>query len=214
MKNKVIATVLGVLTSSLFFIVAPTTANAGECSAEDPCGTWAVIVNGTVVNTIVCQPSVCGSGTFNGMRVVLQVPASPVTNHYQGGHFSMEHDKIVTYNEEQKTFSQQEKQYSNGEVVGSETVTWSAPQVNTEVVETTTATGTVETTILTATINPDGSKRNNSATISATENNSVETKFFDQPKTKQQLEVSVQDSVIMKKYVNKFLQLLRGWIIG
>jgi hypothetical protein len=213
-KNKVIATVLGVLASSLFFIVAPTTANAGECSAADPCGTWAVIVNGTVVNTIVCQPSVCGSGTFNGQKVVFQVPANPVTHQYQGGHFSMDHDKVVTYNEEQKTFSQQQQLYSNNEVVGSEIVTWSAPQDNREVVETVTDTGTVETTTLTAVINPDGSKQNNSATISATENNLVETKFFDQPKTNVEFESSIQDTVIMKKYLNKFLQLLRGWIIG
>jgi hypothetical protein len=213
-KNKVIATVLGVLASSLFFIVAPTTANAGECSAADPCGTWAVIVNGTVVNTIVCQPSVCGSGTFNGQKVVFQVPANPVTHQYQYGHHETAHDQVVTYNEEQKTFSQQQKLYSNNEVVGSEIVTWSAPQDNRAVVETTTATGAVETTTLTAIINPDGSKQNNSATISATENNLVETKFFDQPKTNVEFESSIQNTVIMKKYLNKFLQLLRGWIIG
>jgi hypothetical protein len=77
-KNKVIATVLGVLASSLFFIVAPTTANAGECSAADPCLTYAVLDNaGVVINVIVCQPSFCGSGKLSdGSTVVPQVAAN------------------------------------------------------------------------------------------------------------------------------------------
>lgn len=211
LKNKVIGTIFGVIASSFVFISVPEVANASGCSAEDPCGTWAVIVNDRVVNTIVCQPSVCGSGVFNGQKVVLQVPANPVTHQYQGGHFSMEHDRIVTYNEEQKTFSQQESLYKDGAVVGSQVVTWSAPQVNTEVVP---ATEVTDEATITATINPDGSKYNNSATISATENTLVETKFFDQPVTKQQLEVSVQESTILKRYANKFAQLLKGWLIA
>jgi hypothetical protein len=198
-KNKIILTVLGVLTSSLFFIGVPTTANAGDCSDLDPCGTWAVVEGGVVTNIIVCQPSVCGSGRFDGKQVVLQTPPNPVTHQSQGGHMGTQ-ENPVTYNSEQKTFTQSE-------------TTWSVPQINTEVVETVTATGAVETATLTAVINPEGLK-SNPATISATENTLVETKFFDQPTTKQQFEVSVQESVILKKYVNKFAQLLKGWIIG
>jgi hypothetical protein len=198
-KNKIILTVLGVLASSLFFIGAPTTANAGDCSDLDPCGTWAVVENGVVTNIIVCQPSVCGSGEFAGKRVVLQTPANPVTHQSQGGHMGTQ-ENPVTYNSEQKTFTQSE-------------TTWSAPQINTEVVETVTANGAIETATLTAVINPEGLK-SNPATISATENTLVETKFFDQSITKQQFEVSVQESVIFKKYVNKFAQLLKGWLIS
>ncbi len=202
LKNKVIGTILGVIASSFVFISVPETANAGDCTAEDPCQTWAMIDDGgRVTNIIVCQPSVCGSGIWDNQKVVLQVPANPVTNTSQPGHYSREPEKQVTYNEQQKTFSQ-------------EGVTWSAPQVNVEVVETITATGASETTTLTAIINPNGSKENNSATISATENNLVETKFFDQPKTIVNFENSIQDSTIMKKHLNKFLQLLRGWIIA
>jgi hypothetical protein len=88
-KNKVILTVLGVLTSSLFFIVAPTTANAGDCSVADPCLTYAVLDNsGVVTNVIVCQPSFCGSGKLpDGTTVVPQVAASS-TGQNQGGHYN------------------------------------------------------------------------------------------------------------------------------
>jgi hypothetical protein len=206
LKNKVIGTILGVIASSFVFISVPITANAADCSAEDPCNTYAVVDNGVVTNIIVCQPSVCGSGIFDGKQVVLQKPANPTTHQAQGGYFNIapnpgEPDRRVTYNTEQKTFTQ-------------EGTTWSAPQTNTEIVETTTATGAVETTTLTAVINPDGSKETNTATISATENNLVETKFFDQPKNIVEFEESIQDSSILKKHLNKFLQLLRGWIIA
>ena len=88
LKNKTIGTVLVVIASSLFFIVAPTTANAGECSAANPCLTYAVLDNvGTVTNIIVCQPSVCGSGTFAGKTVVPQVAATPEGQN-QGGHYN------------------------------------------------------------------------------------------------------------------------------
>jgi len=89
-KNKVILTVLGVLTSSLFFIVAPSTANAGDCSASNPCMTYAVVDgSGSVVNVIVCQPSVCGpsgelNGLINGNRLVPQTAANPTTNDTTG----------------------------------------------------------------------------------------------------------------------------------
>ena len=87
-KNKVIATVLGVLASSLFFIVTPTTASAGECSVEDPCLTYAMLDSaGTVINVIVCQPSVCGSGIWDGRKVVPQVAATPEGQN-QGGYYN------------------------------------------------------------------------------------------------------------------------------
>jgi hypothetical protein len=198
-KNKVILTVLGVLTSSLFFIVAPTTANAGDCSAADPCGTWAVVEGGVVTNIIVCQPSVCGSGEFAGKQVVLQTPGNPVTHQSQGGYMGTR-EEPVTYNSEQKTFTQSD-------------TTWSVPQINTEVVETVTATGALETATLTAVINPEGLK-SNPATISATQGELNESKIFNESKTSVEVEIAIQDSVIMKKYLNKFLQLLRGWTIA
>jgi len=148
LKNKVFGTIFGVLASSLVFIAVPISAQAGECSAADPCQTWAVVEGGVVTNIIACQPSVCGSGRFDGKQVVLQTSADPVTHQATGGYYNPapkagEVDRRVTYNEQQNTFSQ-------------EGVTWSVPQTRTEVVETITATGAVDTTTLTAIINPRG----------------------------------------------------------
>ena len=73
-----------VFTSAAFISSAP--ASAGECSVEDPCQTYAMVdASGAVTNTIVCQPSVCGSGSFAGSRVVPQVAANPQTGENQGG---------------------------------------------------------------------------------------------------------------------------------
>jgi hypothetical protein len=85
LKNKVIGTIFGVVASSFVFISVPVAANAGECSAADPCQSWSMLDDANnVVNVIVCQPSVCGSGMINGQRVVLQSQANPQTNDTQG----------------------------------------------------------------------------------------------------------------------------------
>ena len=87
MKIKSVIGSILLTVGALAFVSAP--ANAGECSAEDPCHTYAMVDgNGTVTNIIVCQPSVCGSGTFAGSRVVPQVAANPVTHQNQGGYLS------------------------------------------------------------------------------------------------------------------------------
>jgi len=87
MKIKSVIGSILLTVGALAFVSAP--ANAGECSAEDPCHTYAMVDgNGTVTNIIVCQPSVCGSGTFAGSRVVPQVAANPLTHQNQGGYLS------------------------------------------------------------------------------------------------------------------------------
>lgn len=87
MKIKSIVGSVALIVGALTFVSAP--AHAGECSAEDPCHTYAVVDNaGAVINIIVCQPSVCGSGMFGGMKVVPQVAANPVTHQNQGGYLS------------------------------------------------------------------------------------------------------------------------------
>lgn len=89
-KNKVIGIILGVIASSFVFIAVPVSANAGDCSASDPCMTYAEVdSSGNVTNVIVCQPSVCGpngqfGGTLNGNRLVPQVAANPQTNDTTG----------------------------------------------------------------------------------------------------------------------------------
>jgi hypothetical protein len=87
MKAKSVVVSLALVTGSLFF-VAPS-ALAGECSVEDPCQTYAMVDgSGVVTNIIVCQPSVCGSGTFAGSRVVPQVAASSQGQN-QGGYLNL-----------------------------------------------------------------------------------------------------------------------------
>jgi hypothetical protein len=87
---------------STFSVISITQANA-DCSAENPCGTWAVLDNqGTVTNVIVCQASVCGSGNFAGHTVVPQVAPNPVTNDAYGqGSFigNKETGSTVTHSE-------------------------------------------------------------------------------------------------------------------
>ena len=80
---------------ALVFVSAPS--YAGECSAEDPCQTYAMVNDaGAVTNIIVCQPSVCGSGTFAGSRVVPQVAADPVTHKSQSGYLAGPNETPIT----------------------------------------------------------------------------------------------------------------------
>ncbi len=83
---------------SMFSVVNVSQANA-NCTAENPCGVWAMLDNaGTVTNVIVCQPSVCGGGTFAGQTVVPQLPANPVTHDPTGvGSFMSTPEKPITY---------------------------------------------------------------------------------------------------------------------
>ena len=97
MKIKSVLGALALIATSVFISVVP--AQAGECSAEDPCHTYAMVNDaGVVTNIIVCQPSVCGSGVWAGSRVVLQVVANPETHQNQGGVFggTENKDKVVT----------------------------------------------------------------------------------------------------------------------
>jgi hypothetical protein len=69
---------------SMLSVVNVSQANA-NCTAENPCGTWAMLDSqGTVTNVIVCQASVCGGGEWAGQRVVPQVAPNPVTHDTTG----------------------------------------------------------------------------------------------------------------------------------
>jgi hypothetical protein len=79
MKIKSIIVSVLLTVGTVVFVSAP--AKAGQCTAEDPCQTYAMVNDaGYVYNTIVCQPSECGSGYFGREKVVLQIPANPTTN--------------------------------------------------------------------------------------------------------------------------------------
>ena len=92
-KSMIVSILLTV--GALVFVSAPS--YAGECSAEDPCQTYAMVNDaGAVTNIIVCQPSVCGSGTFAGSRVVPQVAADPVTHKSQSGYLAGPNETPIT----------------------------------------------------------------------------------------------------------------------
>jgi hypothetical protein len=84
MKKKVFLLV-SILMATSISIIGSSQANASDCSASDPCGTWAMLdTQGVVTNVIVCQASVCGGGTWAGQTVVPQVAPNPVTNDTTG----------------------------------------------------------------------------------------------------------------------------------
>jgi hypothetical protein len=143
MKTKSKIFTLALIISSAFFI-STTPASAAECSAEDPCMTFAEVdSSNVVVNVIVCQPSVCGSsGSWagvhpgNGNKLVPQVAANPVTHENMGGYRNGPGNSQVT--ESNGTFT------LNGDA---------GPIVRTKVIET-----NEETTIVNTVVNSTGAK--------------------------------------------------------
>ena len=82
MKRPLIISLLIALISA---VITSTPQAIAQCTASDPCGTWAMLdPQGTVTNIIVCQASVCGGGTWAGQTVVPQVAPNPVTNDTYG----------------------------------------------------------------------------------------------------------------------------------
>ncbi len=101
---------------SMLSIINVSQANA-NCTAGDPCGTWAMLDSqGVVTNVIVCQASVCGGGTWAGQTVVPQVAPNPVTHDttgqgsyignaennssvvYSGGTFTIYENSVISKN--------------------------------------------------------------------------------------------------------------------
>jgi hypothetical protein len=103
MKKKSMFLVLSTL---LLSILAISPSYADGCSLEDPCETWAMLDdNNKVINIIVCQPSVCGSGIWDGRKVVRQVASNPNTNDTTNtGGYNSDSNRTVTYNDISSTF--------------------------------------------------------------------------------------------------------------
>ena len=104
-KNLLVFTIL----ISMFSVINVSQANA-NCTAGDPCGTWAMLDSqGVVTNVIVCQASVCGGGTWAGQTVVPQVAPNPVTNttHETGSYIGNSQDNSeVRYSDGTFTISE------------------------------------------------------------------------------------------------------------
>jgi hypothetical protein len=77
--------IISLLIALITAVITSTPQAIAQCTASDPCGTWAMLdPQGTVTNIIVCQASVCGGGTWAGQTVVPQVAPNPVTNDTYG----------------------------------------------------------------------------------------------------------------------------------
>jgi hypothetical protein len=185
---------------------------AGQCNASNPCGTWAVLDNSnTVTNVIVCQTAVCGSGTFANKPVVLQVPASE-SGQPQGSVFveNPTPEQVVKYDPSTNTFTQG-------------TVSFAAPVVRTEKVDSATLTATINSELRTFSPNSfvDGQMKftpvvtsNTSATISVIEGLTREMAMFETPKTREQLQTAIVNKLlVIQKYLHRYYVLLGGWLI-
>lgn len=224
-KNKVIGTVFGVIASSFVFISVPELANAGECSASDPCHTYAVLdSNGVVTNVIVCQPSFCGSGILSdGTRVVPQVAATS-TGQNQGGHYNHAGvpGKDVVY-QPNGTFT-----VNNEVIVNKVDVVTNTTKTETTTVTATTSAGNASTFSYEDTVGKSPSEilfntlplaNNTSATVSATEvtSNSTRTEstVFEERKTA--LEVSSiltqRNLSLLQSKIDRLLILLGSWLL-
>jgi hypothetical protein len=216
LKNKVISTIFGVIASSFVFISVPQSANAEQCSAANPCHTYAVLDNANrVINLIVCQTTVCGSGTFGGNRVILQVLGNPQTNDTTGtsGHITdPEKNKVVTYSDNGVFTVKKDEVVIHAVAV---------PEIQTQ---------NTNDTITTTTTSVQAQFSGNSAKVDATQiinskttldsninntNTVNETIVFEQRKTA--IEVSSilvqQNLVLLQSKINKLLILLDGWLL-
>jgi hypothetical protein len=222
-KNKVIATVFGVLASSLFFIVAPTPAIAGECSAADPCLTYAVLdSSGVVTNVIVCQPSFCGSGRLSdGTTVVPQVAATP-TGQNQGGFYNHAKTPGIDVVHSNGTFT-----INNEIVVNKVDVVTNTTNTETSTISASISEGnqtafsyedTVGKTIGEIEFTTLPLKDNVSATVSATEVTTTftktETTTFEGRKTAEEVSsvLTQRNLTLLQSRITILLMLLDGWI--
>lgn len=225
------------IAASLQFISAPV--NADQCTVEHPCGTWAVVDSlGIVRNIIVCEERVCGaSGAWGGImpndtpwpgaKLVLQVPPNPVTNQSQGGNMGTP-ENPVRYDAQAQVFTQ-----------GSSSSP--APVTRSESIDTTTLTATIHSEVVTFGPNSfiDGQMQltpkvdeGTGATITAVQSNgetrtvtnadgveitelvlTKQTQSFTTPQTRAQIEVAIQNKLsIIQRYLERFYNLLKGWL--
>jgi hypothetical protein len=220
LKNKVFSAILGMVASSVLFISVPESANAAECSASDPCHTYAMLDNANnVINVIVCQPSVCGSGTFAGHRVVLQVVANPQTNNPSGtsGHMTRpDENKVVTYSDNGVFTVKKDDAVTH---------TVAVPEVQTQITNNTTTTTitSIQAQFIdtsTGSVKIDASQTIDSTTVTSgstvnSTNTVKETVTFEERKTEQEVSTILVEKnlILLQSRINRLLILLSGWLL-
>jgi hypothetical protein len=199
--------------------VSTISAYAGEEHA-----TYAVVnSSGVVTNVIVCSAATCGpEGAWKatmpsdtdcpGCKLVLQVPANPITGQHQGSVFTQNPtpEQVVRYDSQAQVFTQ-----------GSGTTPM--PVTRTETVDTSTLVATINSTQVT--FGPDNFvdgqmifdpkvTPTTGATLSAIQGLATEVIVFETPKTRSQIQASIENKLkIMQQYLNRFYVLLNGWLI-
>ena len=222
---KKITVVLILLLASFGFFMPTAQANSAPCTENDPCQTWAMVNDsGLVTNIIVCQPSVCGSGEFAGTRVVLQVPADPVTHQSQGGYFGgsdPQSPQAVYYNDELSVFTQGSSSFP-------------APVVKTEEFDDGTSLTTLKTTVKSqmVTFGPDdfvnGEMKFTPVIDDQTgaelyvyqyvyeglEEVTVESITFDSPKSQEEIIAAIEENNLnlVLTWVNELFEMLGDWV--
>lgn len=205
--KKLLKLILVVLVSSTIF--------TGSVYADENQATYAVVnAQGVVTNVIVCGPAVCGpNGSWGGVapdggKLVLQVPANPVTGQNQGSYMGTP-ENPVKYDAQAQVFTQ-----------GSVSVP--APVTRVEVVETTTISATINSEVVTFSPESfvDGQMqftpvvtKDTGASISATEGSVTQTQSFASPQTKTQVTEAVQNQSLLQRRLERLFILLRGWIL-
>ena len=205
--------------------------------ADEPQGTWAVVdANGLVTNIIVCTESVCGaSGSWGGRmpadapcpgcRLILQVPANPVTGQNQGGYYNPppqpgEPDRTVHYDDQKQVFTQGTSSAPivisrNEQEVTIDTVT----SLNATILSTQVTFGPNNyqngqmqmNTIIDSTTGAILSV--NQYSRSNLNDSSTATAVFSSPQTQAQVTAAVADKPLISSRLARFFALLKEWML-
>jgi hypothetical protein len=211
--------IFAILTSMLS-VVNVSQANA-NCTAENPCGTWAMLDNqGVVTNVIVCQASVCGGGTWAGQTVVPQVAPNPVTHDTtgQGSYIgNAENNSSVVYSE--GTFTIYENTTINKSIVENNNDVTTTSEVFIPVsVKSFTYEDTVEKSYGHVEMNPVVFNENIETVVKVTETNLIntitESSSFYERKTIQEIEeVFVDNNLnLLLSKIQTLISLLGSWV--
>jgi hypothetical protein len=211
--------VFAILTS-MFSVVNVSQANA-NCTAENPCGTWAMLDNqGVVTNVIVCQASVCGGGTWAGQTVVPQVAPNPVTNDTteQGSYIgNAENNTNVVYSE--GTFTIYENTIINKSIVENNNEVVTTSQVSIPVsAKSFIYEDTIGKSYGNVEMNPVVFNENIETVVKVTETNLINTisessSFYERKTTQEIEEVFVNNNLnLLLSKIQTLISLLGSWV--
>jgi hypothetical protein len=230
---KKILLAISLVLSSFNFIGTP--AHADENQA-----TYAVVNSaGVVTNIIVCGPAVCGpNGSWGGImpsdtpwagqQLVLQVPVHTETGKSLGGYLGTP-ENPVKYDSQAQVFTQgsastpepvtRSENIDNvtlSATIQSEVKTFGPNSVVNNQMQFTPLVNSSTGATLSA-IQQTGETRTVTSSIGVVTTEYVTSKemaFFDTPKTRSQIQTSIENRLrIIQQYLNRFYVLLNGWII-